>query len=172
MISIIIILYIVISVLFCLVEYKKNYITPSLIWVVFQIIMFVGICLLYDNEKTSDKNLIFIYFISLILFILGDEFGKKIYVYKTIQCSEQLHLSYNLYMCVIIIAIISIIACAIFFIKAGQNAFLLLLSSWRSNTIVETVEVRRSINFTKGSGYIYQIRVYILPLLCMYLLLY
>lgn len=167
---IIILLYIFISIGYMLKEYKKYYISPSLIFVFFQLIMFLGIVFLFDNKSISDWKLIFLYFIALITFIIGDIlFANRENRIKYYKIEEKLELRENKKIRMLVIVSISLIICFMFFSRT-QNVFFLTIESILKGNVQDYSELRKEINFTEGSGYIYALRVYIIPFITFYFL--
>ena len=172
----IIISYYIIATLYLISTYKKYFITPSLIFVGMQTVMFSGILSYADFTNKSDCKLIILYLIALICFIIGSTFAAKVYGYNVDQINiatpEKNILSNNQSFYVMVLLIVSILLCAVFFVKAGYNVFLQILRSISSSGSENVTDSRLKFNNISGVGYIYQFRVIILPLISAFLLSY
>lgn len=70
---------------------------------------------------------------------------------------------------VVILVIASTFALVVFFARSGGNVFLQALRGFFSNSIENLTDQRLAFNAMSGVGYIYQIRVYIYPVLILML---
>jgi oligosaccharide repeat unit polymerase len=168
------VLYCVITFFFLIYEYKTSYITPSFIAIGMQFIMFIGIYFLYDKDNTADIELIVIYFVALIFYLMGDrliKFYKKSRIILP-QNADEIVLSNSQFNRAVCLALFSIVVCAWFFEKVGFNVFLMMIESYISGDIVNLSYARKQVNMTAGNGWIYQFRIYILPMITMYLVLF
>ncbi len=171
--EVIIILYYVFAIFFIVNTIRKNFITPSLLFVMMQILMFTGIIMYANFENEADTKLIIIYFISLILFILGTLMANSIKRKKgtkTIFHKKQTEITKNQKMIIIAITLLSVIICSFFFLKAGYNVFVMIFKSLNTSSVDNYTDSRIAFNNISGVGYIYQFRVILLPLLTAYLI--
>mgnify|MGYP005766626627 FL=1 len=174
--TIIISIYYTIAVLFILYTLKKYYITPSLIFVGMQIVMFSGILTYANFENTSDCKLIVLYLIALVCFILGTGFSSKVHMGNVnkieIASEEKNLLNKNQSIILTGMLIVSILLCTYFFLSAGYNVFLQIIRSMGTSSTNNFTNSRIALNNVSGVGYIYQFRVIILPLVSAFLLSY
>lgn len=152
----IIIPYYIISILFILYCYKKYYVSPVGIFCFFQLIMFTGLIKILDFHKYIDLKHILIYLLGLIGVILGNFLPfntrkKNIYIKKKPK---------NMDMRILGLLLLSFILISVFFYKVGFNFF--------SENSFNISEYRKKVNFSFGSGYIYQFRIFIFPFLVLY----
>ncbi len=170
---VLIFLYFVVAVFYEVYAVKKYCISPSIIFIAMQMLMFFGVLSFADLNNSSDCKLIIIYFVALLSFILGVEISNifKPASIKRVQISEEEIESkddmtdYQKFIITVLI-IVSVILCLYLFVKSGYNVFLLVLKSIRSGEVNNYTEGRLQIYNIQGIGYIYQFRVIILPILC------
>ena len=67
-------IYIFCNLFFVFYYYKRDYFAPLMIFLIFQLIMYVGLIKIVDFNNSSDLKLIFLYFIALFGLIVGDQF--------------------------------------------------------------------------------------------------
>lgn len=156
--------YICFNLFFVFYYYKRDYFAPLMIFLIFQLIMYVGLIKIVDFNNSSDLKLIFLYFIALFGLIVGDQFvfmRNKKYVkmnYSKLNGTQGER--------IILLMIFSFMACYFFFTNLGLNLFEMIKSIIAGD--LNFSEYRKSVNFAIGSGYIYQFRVFILPFLVFY----
>ncbi|PID05895.1 MULTISPECIES: O-antigen polymerase [unclassified Sporosarcina] len=177
--NLIIVVYYIISILFILVHYTRYHITPALIFVSMQIVMFTGIIMsqalypLYYVEKLS-----VMYLLSLVFFVSGIMVVGLIRSNKRIENSVVMEIpsikyeSYSSYQLKVIITLVSIstIVCSIFFFNAGINIFIESIKTFISGGNQVFTSQRKDFTEVRGVGYVYQFRTIILPLLNIFLL--
>ena len=152
-----IISYYIISVTFLFFCYKKYYISPIGIFSFFQLIMFTGIIRIADLKNFSDIKLIYIYLIGLAGVILGNFLKiKRLYIFLKSKSLKKLPKNINLR--IILMILFSFIIIFLFFYNIG----------YKDIDLKNFSEYRKKINYTVGSGYIYQFRVFIFPFLILY----
>ena len=166
MIVLISIIYICISIIYMYNEYKKHFITPLFMFLVMQLIMFIGIMIRCNNDNMHHIQLLLMYLIALVGIIIGAHANVK-YVQGIDAVNLNTDISHNQTIKIAFWAVFSIIICSIFFRNVGFNAFSVLL---RGGVNTDVSELRRSINYTSGSGIVYQFRVFILPILMLILI--
>lgn len=161
MIILISIIYICLSVIYIRNEYKTHFITPLFMFLIMQLVMYIGIMIRCNSNNIYHIQLLALYLIALIGILLGAYPNKKyIQGINTIDLNTDVSQSQTIK--IFFWAILSIVICSMFFRSVGFNAFSVLISGG-INTDVS--ELRRSINYTSGSGIVYQFRVFILPIL-------
>lgn len=169
-----ILFYYTIALIYIIYVVRKRFITPSLVFVTMQTLMFSGILAYVDFKYGADRKLIYIYIVALVMFILGTEFSARVYIanLRKSRVSLQNTLTKNQKIIILAMVVVSILACSYLFISSGYNVFLMILSSVGSGIQDNFTESRIALNNVKGVGYIYQFRVVILPLLCAFLITY
>lgn len=181
--GIVIIIYYTISVLFSIFHYKRCFITPSLIFIFMQILMFTGIVFSNDYPIAYLNKLMIIYLIALIFFIFGVSirslsrkkivgtiFSQTNLMRKNKSFYSQVDpTNYQTFMIFILIGL-SIIVCVWFFYMAGINIFLESIKGFINGNSRIYIEERRSFTEVPLIGYIHQFRTIILPILNVFLL--
>lgn len=164
--------YFIIGILFTIFNYKKYGITPAVIFVLMQMIMFSGILQLVDFGLQVDRKLVYIYIAALALFILGVKYSVMIHGKATHKflLKDQSTLNKTQRKRVILLIIFSVAVCSWFFAQIGGNVFILMLKSLFENGTSNFTEQRLKTYSVIGSGYVYQFRVIILPVLTAYLI--
>lgn len=152
-------------------EYKLFFISPNLLFQAFQCLMFLGVLLLADFKDDRDIYLCFLYIIGNSAFFIGNEISYRINrgVHKKVDISKLSRLSNYIF---IAVSLASIIACSVFFYSTGNIFINSIANLITGESITNYSELRKSINYTPGSGYIYVIRVYILPFIVFYMVNY
>lgn len=169
-----IIAYYFIAGLYALYTLRKYFITPCLVFVGMQTLMFTGILTYSDFNISSDCKLVLIYLLALIMFIIGSKFssmvnGKNV-SNAVVLSDEDSELSSMQKFYLILMLGVGIILCAYFFMHAGYNVFLQILVSIGSSSNNNFTNSRIAMNNISGVGYIYQFRVVIVPLITAFLL--
>ena len=75
-----ILFYYTIALIYIIYVVRKRFITPSLVFVTMQTLMFSGILAYVDFKYGADRKLIYIYIVALVMFILGTEFSARVYI--------------------------------------------------------------------------------------------
>ncbi len=159
------ILCILIDCIFITKEYKKRFLNASIIFVIMQVIMIFGVLLLIDKNKVEDCTLCFIYLLGNCLFIsfyllFVHNFNKNQLLKINLRRSSN---KFNFYL--IIILIISFILSILFFVRAGINIFSFFIDALKSGDNISAT--RKKINYMPGNGLIYQLRNFIIPIICL-----
>jgi len=169
-VSILIVLYFATALIFGIRSFKKYFISPALIFVAMQTIMFTGILTYANFNISSDKKLVLIYFVALLMFIFGTMIAKAMYPIR----KKDIRLTSNklsLYQQMVILGLVgvSIIACTYFFVSSGYNVFVQMVQAFVGGNTGNYTDERLAMNNVWGVGYIYQFRVIIFPILCAFL---
>lgn len=156
---------------YILYMFKKYYITPSLIFVMTQVIMFVGITNYIDVNLAVDRKLICVYLVSLICYVISSAFhyhryGIKHYKVEVTRDGLTQTQKYVIWLMVIV----SIAACVYLFASAGGNVFLQSFKALVGDDSYSIKFGRKNILGVAGVGYVYQFRTVILPILTVYLI--
>ena len=178
------IIYSIITVPYFFLYIKRNKITPVSTFLLFQMIMFYGICFSEKGVNTSAHKLQFIYCVAILCFIIGVESSKKI-VFKnntSQSCNSTIDISKELFndtstssiQKIIIWSIIalSIFLCGLLFTRNGGNLFVQALNNFINDSNISLSEARKDYTDVNGVGYIYQFRVVLLPLLSSFILFF
>lgn len=170
--EIVYLIYYIIAVSYIIYSAKKCFITPNLIFVAAQLAMFTGIITYVNVDLEADRQLIYIYLITLVCFIISSIFHYSRYGIsrKKVCTSREEDLTQTQSAIIWIMVIISVIACSYFFSVAGGNVFLNSIQSFFGSGEYSTKYGRKNILGISGVGYIYQLRVVILPILTTYLI--
>lgn len=171
----IIILYLIISIISIVIRIKQEFISPSTLFLLSQLIMFSGILFQANLTYEADQILLILYFLALIMFIFGTKFARKLSAGK-IYCREytEMYKPEKIQIQIIfLIVIVSIFACIYLFWNMGGNIFLNVLSSLiGKEEAINVTESRLASYGIVGIGYIYQFRVILLPVLSLFLVRY
>lgn len=166
--SVIIVLYYIFNISFAISLYARYRLCPELMWCAMQLLMFFGITS-FQTEKT-DIELLCYYLVGLLCFMIFSGFGRN-----SLGCKKQLTTvssveNYNKRKPLLIfIIVVAVVLCGWFFAKAGGNVFVNGLRALINNdSSYSTKYARMGILSISGVGYIYQIRVMILPLAALY----
>lgn len=168
--SILIVLYFATALIFGIHSYKKYFISPALIFVAMQTIMFTGILTYVNFNISSDKKLVVMYIVALFMFILGTSVARRLYpIHKNEVHITSSKLSLYQQTAIIGMVAVSIIACTYFFVSSGYNVFVQMLQAFVGGNTGNYTDERLALNNVWGVGYIYQFRVIIFPILCAFL---
>lgn len=126
-----------------------------------QLIMYIGIMIRCKSDNIYHIQLLSLYLIALVGIITGAHANAR-YVQGINAVNVNTDITQNQTIKIAFWAVFSIAICSIFFRNVGFNAFSVLL---RGGVNTDVSELRRSINYTSGSGIVYQFRVFILPIL-------
>lgn len=167
--GLIIFIYYLVIFSFMIYLYGKYKVCPELMWCLMQLLMFFGITHFIDTGLSSDRQLILLYFIGLISFIISSSFfttlsrgQRDLYVYSDLY-NYKLRKPY-LY----IMMIVCIILCASFFSRGGGNVFINGLRAMLTGADYSVKYSRMGLLSVSGVGYIYQLRVIVFPLCVLY----
>lgn len=178
------IMYYSISIIFLVLHYKRYSITPSLVFVAMQLLMFSGIIRETTANTDYGRKLIGIYFLSLLCFLLGvlliNGISNTMRRNTLLTDIKQKDIETNYFdieptkyqmRVVIFLVVISIFICSYYFAQAGINVFVESFKDiFRGDSVIYATN-RADFTSISGAGYIYQFRTSILPLLNLYLLL-
>ena len=133
-----------------------------------QLNMFYGICLAPRGHSEVAIALESLYPTACLFFILGVQLSRHIKVSNNNLDGvlfEDKDPSKNQMKVIWIIVGVAIVLCTYFFIAGGINVFLRSLGDFFSNTTQNYSSERAQFFSVKGTGYIYQFRVILLPIL-------
>ena len=166
------VVYYMIAIIYIFYSFYSYYITPNLIFATIQIVMFIGITGYADYTMNADRQLVFIYMLALIFFIISSAFNFKRYNLKNrkVEVSENEELSQIQRIVIWIMVTVAVLACSYLFARSGGNVFIQSLKSFLGNSDYSIKVGRKNILDVAGVGYIYQFRTIILPILTVYLI--
>lgn len=170
MITIISVLYLTIVSLFVLYDIRKNSFCPFNVFLLFQVIQFIGISILSNKDNSSDLKLILLYFISALLMIVTTIIYRKLAFVKNNNFINER--GNNTESAIWALVIISVLICYLFFMKTNTNIIFIIIKMISSGQLANLSQLRKINNFASGSGIVYQFRVYILPLSVYYLIVF
>ncbi len=161
---------------------RKYRITPVSIFLLMEMNFFYGICFAPKGQEPIAVKLELLYVVACFFYTLGVLFSIKLkgknLSYSNNQINKQISEYYinkdpnkNQTYIIWIIIIVSVILCAYFFIAGGMNVFLQSLKDFFSSTTNDYSNDREKYFGIAGTGYIYQFRVILLPLLATFLAL-
>ncbi len=168
------IIYFVVVSLYTYIKYRKKEVSPLLIFVITEALMFYGISLRLDMNNQADRTHMIIMLTVLILLVYGDFVFSKIFRLKgkklviksesATSCGSQFYI-FKL----VFLSVVSILVSALFFWSLGYNVFIVAVKSFFSGNIDarSVVELRLgaySKGSYRGAGYVYQFRNAIFPL--------
>ena len=161
---------------FCYIFYfsRKEGPSPSLLWVIFQAVIYVGIAKIADLDIAADRMLLFLHWIALPIFILGNCLCNLTHSSRQNKQGEMLFYVRNtslFWMKCICVITVSFIACIYLYSHAPNVIYVLVKSILSSGQIVSIERLRFAFTQVRGNGYIYQFRVVLLPLINMAFLL-
>lgn len=164
-----ILLYYIISILYIVYLFRKYNICPELLWCACQLLMFFGITHFINSRYASDELLLWLYLLALVCFIVTSSFVQRIYAPKRLVAIERSCRNFQSREIYIwIIMLISIFLSAMFFVRGGGNVFLNGVKALIQDSGYSVKYSRMGLLSLSGVGYIYQLRVIILPLLVLY----
>ncbi len=167
--SVFIILYYIISLSYIMYLYGRYRICPELMWCALQLMMFFGVTHFIENGIESDAQLIRLYLLGLITFVFSSGVLRAINPpRKIIQTENNLenYKSRRIYLHTMMLVCIAV--SAMFFARGGGNVFLNGLRAMISGSEYSTKYSRMGLLSVSGVGYIYQLRVIVLPLCVLY----
>lgn len=162
---------------FCFIKHytKREGPSPSLMWVLMQAIMFIGIASIIDINKSADRLFLFLNWSALFIFILGNRFCNYIRSSTTINNSGKILFRINsnglFWLKCFIVIVVSFIACSYLYSKVSNVIYVLISSFLNGGQLVSIERFRFAFTQVRGNGYIYQFRVVLLPILNIALLL-
>lgn len=164
-------IYFVIALSFLWSHYRSYALTPALLFVVFQCIMFLGVAVHADPERDTHVELLLIYLLALLLFCLGVASANRCgHNYAQRHRKLQRYLSVTQTSILFFLAVVAIVVCVRFTLQSGGNVFSMILQSLNSGESSDFSKQREHAQFMAGSGYVYQFRVFLLPVITAYLL--
>lgn len=162
---------VVIVTVFLYLEYKRSFISPAGIFYAIQILMLSGLIQKYDFQNyKSDYVLVLLYFTGNLMVFLGNHINVVFVIDKNQRNKQLKELAYNSTR-MMIICIILMVVSMVFFARNG-NAFIMSIRLFLSGASENIIELRRSITRARGSGFIYIFRIYIIPYIVLYYILY
>lgn len=176
MFAITILIFTAIVVPYTIYYFKRYRITPATIFLLMQMNMFYGICMAPKGQTAIALKLEMIYPVACLCFILGIELAVKIGKKKSgagvyLNGSDFIDRDPSTQQMVMlwIIIIVSLLACTYFFVAGGINVFLRSLQDFFSGSAEDYSNEREQYFSVKGTGYIYQFRAILLPILATFL---
>ena len=165
-------IYFLVAIIYVMYSINKYFITPNLIFVMSQMMMFFGISYYIDYEIKADRMLIWMYFLALICFIISSSFFYTKYklAYKQVKISDENMLTTTQRQVIWLMIFVSILACCYLFVSGGGNVFLQSFSALIGGDNYSTKVGRKNLLGISGVGYIYQFRTIILPILTVYMI--
>lgn len=162
-------IYYLISVSYLALTYNKYRICPEFIWVALQLVMFYGIGKKVNYEYESDMVLVCLYLVALICFIITASFANQMHRPNKYLIKESNIGNYIVrfpYVWMILGA--SIIICGLYFVRGGGNVFIDSIRAMITGSSYSTREARLRMLHVSGTGYVYQLRIAIIPCLTLY----
>lgn len=167
--SVIIFAYYIINISYIIYLYGRYKICPELLWVALQLMMFFGVTHFIESNVESDNQLIRLYLLGLVTYILFSGFFRVINPpMRILNVSPRLDYYKARKPYLYLMMLVCIAFCAIFFQKGGGNVFLNGLRAMISGAEYSTKYSRMGLLSISGVGYIYQLRVIVLPLCVLY----
>lgn len=177
------IIYYAITVPYLIIHFRKNYITPSLIFLLMQLLMLTGILMSNTYPVYYLQKLSLMYLIAAIFFIFGNKLidyimgaakeNKQSTLEKNninLYFSEKNPSKYQ-YFIIYSLILLSILVCMWFYANAGINIFLESAKNFIDGGNEVFSSQRKEFGDIPGVGYIYQFRTIILPVLNVFLIL-
>ncbi|MBQ6267059.1 MAG: oligosaccharide repeat unit polymerase [Clostridia bacterium] len=161
--------YYLISVAYLVFTYNRYKICPEFIWAVLQLIMFYGIGQKANYQNASDVKLICLYLVALICFIITSGLTNRMHApqkYLTKIPSPENYQIRSFYMWAVLGA--SVLICGLYFVRGGGNVFLESLRAMLTGEDYSTKYGRMGLLHVAGTGYVYQLRIAIIPCLTLY----
>lgn len=144
--------------------------SSATIFVILQLIFFLGLVNLSNFEYKADRTLVYIYLIALIMFYCGHSLYRHYHPLLRKYVGASVELCHFQLERIVIIIIVCTLILTLFFARSGGNVFLQALRGLFSSSIENLTDQRLAFNSMSGVGYIYQIRVYIYPVLLIMML--
>ncbi|HHX69780.1 MAG TPA: oligosaccharide repeat unit polymerase [Gallicola sp.] len=145
---------------------------------VMQIVMFTGIITSPKSNTENGNTLIVIYLSSMIFFISGvvmqdiiHQIKRKNFVSNNVINVNYYTTNHRQYNIILFFILLSLILSTWFYTYAGVNVFISALNDFFSSSSNTYRDERMSFFNIPGTGYIYQFRTVILPVLNIFLLL-
>lgn len=172
MTEVIILLYYIISILTIIYIYQRYFITPNLLFLASQLLMFSGITEYTNEGVVADVVLIYIYMITMVIFSVSSLFWLKKFSVSIskIRIVSQDDINNTQYLAIWAMIVCSLLGCVYLFFIAGENVFLNSIYSIINAVDYSTKVGRKEVLNVIGVGYIYQLRTIILPILTLFLL--
>lgn len=164
-----ILLYFFVAAYFLLINFRRHGITPPVIFVGMQFVMFLGITKYVDFSVAADRRLLTIYFSALFFFSAGTALMNLVVSPRRqrARAAYDPFPSRNQNIRSIILICVSVVVCLWFFYQRGYNVFLFTLRSLMGGTVANVGDMRSAYTQMSGVGYVGQFRTIVLPLLTM-----
>lgn len=152
-------------------EIHRNFISPTLIFLGMQFIMYSGLLLYSNYTIDSDILLIGLYQIALIGFLCGKYIGDQILYINNKPIYDYRLLSDGEIQRILLVIIGSMIVSFIFFLKVKNNVIISVIKAILQGAEIPNLsQIRKIINFSPGNGFVYQFRMFFLPISNAYLI--
>lgn len=163
--------YYLIAVAYLASTYSKYKICPEFIWVTLQLVMFYGIGQKVNYENSSDVKLVCLYLLALVCFICTSSLTNYMHKPDKYLLKESSISNYNIrFPYIWLILGLSILVCGLYFVRGGGNVFIASIRAMLTGTDYSTKYGRMGLLHTSGTGYVYQLRIAIIPSLTLYYL--
>ena len=161
--------YYLVAVAYMVSVYSKYKVCPEFIWVGLQLVMFYGIGQKANYNNSSDVKLVCLYLLALVCFVFASCLTN--YVHKPDNCLIK-QPNKNNYMIrfpyIWFILAASILISGLYFIRGGGNVFLASIRAMITGADYSTKYGRMAMLHTSGTGYVYELRIAIIPSLTLY----
>ena len=167
--GVVIFMYYAVMLSYLIYLYGRYRLCPEFIWGCMQLVMFFGITHFINTDYDSDMQLVVLYLLALICFIISSSYAQLILKPKrvvTVQSRPDWFRIRKPYIWVMML--FSIVLCGLFFVRGGGNVFINGLRALITGAKYSTKYSRMGLLSVSGVGYIYQLRVIIFPLLVLY----
>ena len=167
--SVVIFLYYIINISYIIYLYGKYRICPELMWVGLQLLMFFGVTHFIEAGVESDQQLIYLYLLGLATFMIFSGAFRSITIpERALSAAPNIKGYKNRKPYLYVMMFVCIVASAYFFSRGGGNVFINGLRAMISGSEYSTKYSRMGLLSVSGVGYIYQLRVIVLPLCVLY----
>ena len=161
--------YYLLSVSYLVITYSKYKICPEFVWGVLQLVMFYGIGKKINYQYESDLVLVCLYLLALFCFVISSSFANHIYHPNSSLLKEPNISNYSIrFPYIWMILGVSFLICGLYFIRGGGNVFIASIRAMITGTEYSTKYGRMGLLHTSGTGYVYQLRIAIIPSLTLY----
>ena len=146
---------------------------PQLLWCLAQLLMFFGISEICDYDNSNDVELLWLYLFGLIIYIFCSYLFSFTYKSKSQISTETNPDNYRNRQSILwILMLLAIVLSTYFFVKGGGNVFVEGVKSIIFGSEYSVKYSRMNLLSISGVGYIYQLRVTVLPLCVLYYYFY
>ena len=167
-IYILIIVYYSLVVAYVLIR-RRDLVSPAVMFVILQALMFTGILSYINYSNPSDIKLLEFYPIALLFFCVGSLIRKRKPVAVNTEIDSRDFNSYQIFI-IVLLTSLSIFLSSYLFAQNGGNAFIISVMSLFGSGDADVIMLRSNYNLVRGIGYITQFRGVILPVLNILLL--